>query len=352
MSMNREAYELANRINTELDAERSYLTEGPGDIMTKKYKDTVLQEIKKEKQKKKSTFRKTSAAACAALILLAGTVAFGDEVHAMIRQVSWSIGNALGIAADLADYREVVNTSVADSGYVITLQEAVVSEEKLVINYTLQREDGEAMEEMPTADGGLYINGKNVTDGVGGSVEFLDEEQTIVGVVLNYYVSGIDFSKENHFRLAYDRIGITDSVKGKWEFEFTADGTDLIADTKRINIDRSFELPDGVTVTLEEFTTNDLEQRISYSFSGTTDYIFKAEAVDSTGKQVEFGVRTQDKRSGYMQNEEIIDDGRIDDGAESVTITLYAMELPKESGQMSHDYIQLGESFELQLRTA
>ena len=72
MSMNREAYELANRINTELDAERSYLTEGPGDIMTKKYKDTVLQEIKKEKQKKKSTFRKTSAAACAALILLAG----------------------------------------------------------------------------------------------------------------------------------------------------------------------------------------------------------------------------------------------------------------------------------------
>ena len=99
MSMNREAYELANRINTELDAERSYLTEGPGDIMTKKYKDTVLQEIKKEKQKKKSTFRKTSAAACAALILLAGTVAFGDEVHAMIRQVSWSIGNALGIAA-------------------------------------------------------------------------------------------------------------------------------------------------------------------------------------------------------------------------------------------------------------
>ena len=50
MSMNREAYELANRINTELDAERSYLTEGPGDIMTKKYKDTVLQEIKKEKQ--------------------------------------------------------------------------------------------------------------------------------------------------------------------------------------------------------------------------------------------------------------------------------------------------------------
>ena len=107
-----------------------------------------------------------------------------------------------------------------------------------------------------------------------------------------------------------------------------------------------------MTVTLEEFTTNDLEQRISYSFSGTTDYIFKAEAVDSTGKQVEFGVRTQDKRSGYMQNEDIIDDGRIDDGAESVTITLYAMELPKESGQMSHDYIQLGESFELQLRTA
>ena len=345
--MNREAYELANRINTELDAKRSNLTECPGDIVMKKYKNTVLQEIKKEKQQKKNTFRKTSVAACAALMLLAGTVFFGDDVHAMIRQVSWNIGNALGLSADLADYREVVNTSVADSGYVITLQDAVVSEEKLVINYTLQREDGEAMEEMPIADGGLYINGKNVTDGVGGSAEFLDEEQKVVGVVLSYYVSGIDFSQENHFRIVYDRVGITDSVKGKWEFEFTADGADLLADTKRTAIEKSFELPDGVTVTLEELTTNDLEQRISYSLSGGTDYIFKVEAVDSAGRQVEFNVRTQDRESGYMQNEEIIDDGRIDDNAESVTMTLYAVGLPEESGRMSNDYIQLGESFEV-----
>lgn len=343
--MNREAYKLANRIDTEFEADGGYQTECPNDIVMKKYKDNMLQEIKKEKQGKKSAFRKTLAAAGAALILLAGTAVLGDEVHAMIRQVSWSIGNALGIASDLADYREVVNTSVADNGYVVTLQDAVVSEEKLVINYTLQREDGGAMDGMPTADGSLYINGKNVTDGAGGSAEFLDDEQKIVGVVLSYYVSDVDFSQENNFRIAYDRIGTPDNVKGKWEFEFTADGTDLIADTKRIGIEKTFELPDGVKVTLNELIINDLEQGIYYSLSDATDHILKVEAVDSTGKQVEFGVRTQDKGSGYMQNEEIIGDGRIDENAESVTMTLYAVELPKESGQMSNDYVQLGEPF-------
>lgn len=346
--MDRAAYELANRIKTEPEADWNTLAAGPGEIEMKKYKKYIVDEISRERKEKRKNSSGMYVAACAALILIIGTVSFGDEVHAMIRQVSWSIGNALGIASDLADYREVVNTSVADSGYVITLQDAVAFEEKLVINYTLQREDGGVMDGMPTADGSLYINGKNVTDGASGSAEFLDDEQKIVGVVLSYYVSDVDFSQENNFRITYDRVGTTDSVKGKWEFEFTADGTDLIADTKRIGIEKTFELPDGVKVTLNELIINDLEQGIYYSLSDATDHILKVEAVDSTGKQVEFGVRTQDKESGYMQNEEIIDDGRIDENAKSVTMTLYAVELPKESGQMSNDYVQLGEPFILE----
>ena len=85
------------------------------------------------------------------------------------------------------------------------------------------------------------------------------------------------------------------------------------------------------------------------TFSSQTEHILRVEAVDSTGKQVEFGVRTQDKKGGHMQNEEIIDDGRLDENAESVTMTLYAVEMPKESGRMSDDYVQIGESFEVKL---
>lgn len=349
MSMNREAYKLANEIKTELETYGDYLEECPSDVEMKRYKNNVLGEIKKEKQSRKNTFRRASVAACAALMLIAGTVAFGDEVHAAIKEFGWSISNALGISKDLADYKEIVNTSVRDKGYMITLQEAVVSEEKLVINYTLQREDGQPMDKYLTPDGILYINGKAMTGGVGGSSVFLDEDQKVLGIVAEYEAAGVDLSGENEFRIAFERLGFEDGVKGKWEFAFTASGADLIADTKRTEIGKTFELPDGVTVTLKELTLNDLEQRISYDLSGPTNYILMVKAEDSMRNQVEFGVRSQDRKSGYMQNEEVIDDGRLDAETNTVTMTFYAVEVPEEDARISDDYVQIGEAFQLDI---
>lgn len=349
MSMDREAYKLANEIKTELGAHGESLWECPGDMEMKRYKNTVLNEIKKEKRTKRNTFSRASVAACAALMLIAGTVAFGDEVHAAIKQIGWNISSALGISEDLADYKEVVNTSVTDKGYVITLQEAVVSEEKLVVNYTLQREDGKPMESYLTPNGSLYINGKLMTGGAGGSAGFLDEEQMVLGALTNFEAADMDLSGENEFRLVFDQLGFEDGVKGKWEFAFTADGTELIADTKRTEIGKSFELPDGVTVTLKELAMNDLEQRIPYDLSGPTSYILMVKATDAQGNQVEFGVRTQDRKSGYMQNEEVIDDGRLDAQGGTVTMTLYAVALPEEDGRISDDYVQVGEPFEVEI---
>ena len=61
--MNREAYELANRIKTELGTDGDILLERPGDLKMKKYKNNMLQEIKREKQAKKRNLRGVSAAA-------------------------------------------------------------------------------------------------------------------------------------------------------------------------------------------------------------------------------------------------------------------------------------------------
>ncbi len=350
--MNREAYKLANEIKTELGAPEDYLAECPSDVEMKRYQKNVLNEIRKEKRTKKGIFRRVSVAACAALILTVGTVAFGDEVHAAIKQIGWSIGNALGLSGELSDYKEVINTPMADKGYVITLQEAVVSEGKLVINYTLQREDGQPMEEYLTPDGALYVNGDNFKVSAGGSAGFLDEEQRVLGVVAEYNLldTGIDSSQENDYRIVFHELGLQNGVKGKWEFAFRADGADLIADTVRVAIEKEFELPDGVKVTLKELTANDLEQRISYEISGPTNYILMIKAEDTAGRQVEFGVRTQDQKSGYMQNEEVIDDGRLDMDAGRAAMTLYAVQLPEEDGRISDDYVQVGEGFELELK--
>lgn len=366
--MNREAYKLANRIETEPGADEEYLKERPDDMEMKRIKTHILQEIKKEKQTKRRNYRGVYAAACAALILFGGTIFFGDEVHAMMRQISWSIGNAFGISSDLADYREVVNTSITDGEYIVTLQEVIATEEKLIISYTIGRKDGQSVEKLIDTSGGadlergiypetdLYINGEKVQSAILADYRFIDDEKTVVGAVaqLQFLGSEIDISQENEYKIGFyrNRWNIAFHVG---EFSFKADGTDLIADTKRTDIDKAFELPDGIIVTLNELATNELEQRISYSLSAHTDYIVKVKAADSAGNRAEFGVRVQGSTSGYMQNERIVYDGevyysKLDDSAESVTMTLYAVELSNESGKADQDYEQIGESFELKLR--
>lgn len=354
MSMNREAYELANEIGAKLGAEGDCLIDGLKETDMKKYETAVLAEIRKEKKKPMAlrSYRGLAVAACAAMMVFVGTAAFGDQVHAAIRQISWSIGSALGISADLADYREVVNTSVSDKGYVVTLQEAVVSEGALVTNYTVQREDGQPLEWDQIPDGCLFINGETVSPGGSGSAGYLDEEQTVMGIVETYQIpDSVDLSQDTAFRLSFNRIGYENGneVKGSWEFAFNADGAELMAETRRVELGKEFELPDGVKVTLNEFTSNDLEQRITFSCTGGTRYLLMVMAENQKGEQVEFGLRSSDEKSGYLQNEEILYDGRLDDTEGNIwTMTLNAVELPEEDGQISDAYVQIGEGFTLE----
>ena len=196
----------------------------------------------------------------------------------------------------------------------------------------------------------LYVNGKQPGGGAGGSASFLDETQTVLGVEMSYDIPGVDLSGENEFQIRIGALGSGNEVRGKWDFAFTADGAALMADTRRIAIGKEFTLPDGVTVTLEELTMNELEQRISFTKSGATNYIQQVLAVDSEGHQVEFGLRSADETSGYLSNEEIIDDGRLSDTAERVTMTFGVIELPEESGQITDDFEPVGEVFELELQ--
>lgn len=366
--MNKKLYQLANNINSEYYTDHMADSAKLNELEIKKYSDTVLSRIRdtntsgnddrntgsRNRRAARRISKYAVAAACAALVL--GVTVFSNDVHAAIEHISWSLGSALGLSGNLENYRDIVNTSVTDSGYMITLQEAVATDEKLVVNYTIQREDGQSMGEIPMLPrfDNLYINGKNVTDSVSGGSGFIDDEHTVIGVSRTFDVFGIDMAKENTYQLKLDSLDDYNSdtkITGKWNFSFTADGSDLIADTKTISISQKFTVIDGVTVTLEELTLNELEQRIAYHMDGSSDYLFRITATDSTGKQAQFDTKIQNSNGvGYMQNQEIICDGRIDESADSVTLTLYAVEIPKESGRMSDDYFQIGEPFEINLR--
>lgn len=378
--MNRKFYQLANNLTSASPAGSNVHTAKLSDSEIKKYSDTILNNIhsgqyhtapdsrnstvssdagnRHTAAHRKRTIRKTiryaAAAACIALVL--GVTIFSSDVHAAIEHIRWSLGSALGLSGDLADYRDVIDTTVIDQGFMITLQEVIATDEKLVVNYTIQREDEESMGEIPLMpDFNLYINGQNVTDSVSGGSEFIDDAHTIVGASSSFDLPGIDMAQENTYQLRFSSLDDYDSdtkIKGTWDFAFTADGSDIITDTTTLSIGQTFTVAEGVTVTLEDLTMNELEQRVNYRMEGSSDYLLQLTAMDSTGRQAQFDTKIFQGASGigYMQNQEILYDGRINESAETVTMTLYAVKMPEESGRMNDDYEQIGEPFEVMLR--
>jgi len=341
--MKQEGYKLANQIRTE-EIELQQLDE----ITRKKHKLTVLDEIKREKKRNRNRKKKLAVAAACVGIGLGGVLGFSDEVHAAIEQIRFTLSEALGLKQDLAQYKEVVNSSVTDSGYQITLQEVVAAEKRLLISYTIQREDGQPIEEgfYVSLWESLWINGKQVYGGGSGSMRFLDETHTIMGVEKAYDTDEFDLASENDYEW---KLEASENGKGEWDFQFTANGFDLMADTKRMTLGNEFYLPNGTILTLDELVVNDLEQRINVHSSGdgTTDYNIKLIITDEQERNVEFYISrfsNVNGFTGYMLNAENIENGRIAPDAQTISATLYAVELPKEDGRIPNEYVQVGET--------
>ncbi len=352
--MKKEWYSFANRLT--LPAGDPGLKCAELDELTKKqYERSILDAIRQEKQETRSNSRfpvssgrRGVAAAAVCLVLLGPVMVFHEEAHAAVTHIAYSLRDALGLKSDISQYTEIIDTPISDKGYVVTLQEAAAAPQKLVISYTVQREDGQPVPDTFSLDGALSVNGKAIHSGASGSAGFLDPENKILGINMSYDVSDIDLSDENTYEISFSAFNSStaeDDIGGHWVFRFKADGTELFANTRIMELQNEFVLPDGRVVTLVTFSDNPLEQQLSYTISDTkgNDILLKLTATDEQGRTAVFSVSRSSGSEGCMINETLIKDGRIPADAKTVTATLYARELPKESGKEPDDYAQIGE---------
>lgn len=349
--MDKRIYDMANNIVTGFSEEEN------ADQDKRKLTDTEIRKYmhnfrKRRKGGKKSIPGPGKMAVCAAaLLLIVGTAAASSEVHAAIERLQWTIGSALGLQKDLEDYKEVVDTTVMDSGYALTLHEVVASEEELWINLSVQKEDGTplSLDEI-SPDGIIAINGKRIYAGSGGGIHYLNEEKTAVGMEMHYSSDGVDLTGEKEYQIIFRHLDMEGKIKGNWTFSFTADASTLMADTLRIPLEKTFTLPNGIAVTLTEFTSNDLEQRIFYTAEAkeAIDYDLLVKAIDEEGQEYTFYLSQFNgkEKKGYLRAQ----DTRIPEGITPVEMTLYTVAMPKENGKMSNDFQPLGDSFMVEVK--
>ncbi len=133
-----------------------------------------------------------------------------------------------------------------------------------------------------------------------------------------------------------------DKVKGKWEFEFVADGSELMVDTYVLALDYSFNIGDE-KYNLQEFRYNPVNQKIyaqAENQSGTS-YDINLKGRDNLGNEVFFYL-------SRVHGEELIfkygnRNGDLSNEITSITLAPYAVKFPEESGRLSNDWQPVGE---------
>lgn len=349
-------YDLLNEVQSDV---QSYTIEQPNALELKRMKRTV-----KRCTGKRNSHKKLIGAACAAVILcgLAMTDAGSMAVYAAGESAAYHISNFMGLNRNLQDYATVIGTSQSDNGYTIRLNEVILDQESLVVSTNVYKdgatpEETQQLLEMGIPTGMVYVNGWPVLGGASGGA-YRNENDNSVGSVIRYDLDGIDTSGELDIKLVFHNISLQEGCPtGTWKFHFMADGSALAADTVTIPVNHSFTLENGVTVTLTDYTSNVLGQRVYFTLEGGTatersDYHLRLEGTDDLGQPIVFEVSRMNGKEGTGYMEWQLLGEKIAAETKSLTLTPYAVAFPKESGRMSNDYEAVGEPFTIDITAA
>jgi hypothetical protein len=230
MRESKNIYEALNNINFNID---DYEKQEISDLEKKKIKRSFM-----KSRKKQYNFKKIGviAAALALTIGILSQTDFTQSVYAAtqskISEISYSISQALGIERNIEPYLNVVNQVVEDKGIEVKLTEVIIDEGQLYFATIV--DTGKPMD-MIDFDYDIFINGKKIVNAGGGAASnSINDSGTIISTHYNRKIKDTKLTGNLDIRIVlkslnYYENSIPKKMKGKWEFEFTANGAELTA---------------------------------------------------------------------------------------------------------------------------
>ncbi|KPU43513.1 hypothetical protein OXPF_29540 [Oxobacter pfennigii] len=343
-------YELLNHIEINLE---DYAKEELNDMEKQK-----LRKAFKRRQNRIFNSKKIGVVAVALLLALGffTQTDLGKAVYAAtenkLAEISYSIGEALGIEKNIEPYSNVVNQVVESNGIEMKLTDAIIDKDELILSIiTNTNKPVEGI----NFDYDIFINGKKImrygATGVGGAI---DDSKTRFFSAYSVNIAGIDTAENINIKVAlknltyYTGNASTDKVKGKWEFEFTANGSELTANTYTVALDYAFNIGNE-KYTLEEFRYNPVNQKIFGKVKDRSErsYEIDLRGKDNLGNEVEFFLTSVSGEDLVFKYQNL--DGDLSDEITAITLTPYAARLPEKSGRSGDNWEQAGETFTISL---
>lgn len=332
------------------------------------FEDYAIEELSElEKQKLKKAFRikknsakyKNSGIIAAALLLVVVIFAqtgWGRAVYAAteskLAEISYSISEALGIERNIAPYANVVNQVVESNGTEMKLTDVIIDKDEFILSViTGIKKPVQGI----NFDYDIFINDKKIRDysatGISGPI---DDSRTRFSSAYSVNIAGIDTTGNIDVKIVLSNLTLypsdagSEKVKGKWEFEFAASGSELTADTYALPLDYGFYIGDE-KYTLEEFRYNPVNQKIYGKVENRSEHSYEIDlrGRDNLGNEVEFTLTSVSGEDLIFKYQNL--HGDLSDEITSIALTPYAAKLPEKSGKTSDVWEQVGEEFTIHL---
>ena len=255
---------------------------------------------------------------------------------------------------DISPYHSVIGSSFTKDGVTTTLNDVIWDDDVLLISYTMKigkNSDFSIEKDNFVQLVDMYVNGKLLSDGSGGTSERIDDT-TILCTEEIYIPDAVSLSGTQKMELEFslaDTDGRIASRLGR--LDFSVSGDELKAATSTIDLDETYTLPNGETITFNRYTSNAINQKLYFSTTNDNcDYDIILKGKDNLGNPVEFYTSNLDAvaKVGKMVVD-TSDHGYISDQASSLTLTPYVISSTNTNGETSDNYKPMGKAFTISL---
>lgn len=251
-----------------------------------------------------------------------------------------SLSTLLGVEEDLSPYSTVVGKSVSKNGITVTLNEVILDGHSLIISYKTKIKDNATLKnlnikritELPI-DIDVTIGGQNIVNSIGSSSTPIDKLTSISESEIQLNDSSV-LSDKSNFTINFYTLDKSTTNIGK--LKFAASGKELNAKTKNVALNQSFTLPDKTKITLKNYRSNIIDQKIIFTISPDNAGLFGdilLKGKDNLGNPVEFFLGESDGTIGTFRVDKSVES--ISPKATSLTLTPYCADFSNLSSNSS-----------------
>lgn len=358
-------YELFNEIDME---DKDYEIYKLSQIEKDELFANISKDIKVEKNIRNKKLIKVAIASVLCVSILTITLK-NEKVWALVESIGKQIESYLGKKEDeYIGYKELVNQVSEDKGIKVSLYEVLLDDGNILLSMNLDHSkfDESSLKKglylnknyyLPEAT--VYMDGKKFVETGGATrngseknnqqdfmtslrLERIDENNDDISDVTDYQIlDHIDPNKDYNIKVVFDEVGIHkvgliprvikdefEFIDGKWEFDFTVNGKNIIGETKVYNINEEINIEDEdikAKINIKQLRISPISIKLTYTIKFEQGYMLNnkdlyLELVDQNGEYINVGGGSAGNKDGTLVEGEL--EGNLENNQKPKSITI------------------------------